>query len=158
MSDEETPIISSSENDYQAQNQRRSIKKVIIGNICALLSSLIFACYNMGVKTYKLDFLDVLVFRASIQVILFGILGIIFKNRFWPEWTPEMQKKKYFLKCFLLIFQGICSALTLCFTFVAVTKIPLGDALTLIYSNPLFTMALAAIFMGERLRLFKITF
>ena len=41
--------------------------------------------------------------------------------------------------------------------FAAVTAIPIGDALTVVYSNPIFTMIFSAIFLGNRLRLYKIT-
>ena len=40
-------------------------------------------------------------------------------------------------------------------SFAAVSAIPVGDAETLIYSNPLFTMIFSAIFLGIRLRLYK---
>ena len=39
--------------------------------------------------------------------------------------------------------------------FAAVSAIPIGDALTLIYSNPLFAMIFSSIFLGSRLRLYK---
>ena len=42
------------------------------------------------------------------------------------------------------------------FSYVSVVLMPLGDAQTIIYSCPIFTMVLAAMFLGHRLRLFKI--
>lgn len=41
------------------------------------------------------------------------------------------------------------------FSYVSVVLMPLGDAQTIIYSCPIFTMVLAAMFLGHRLRLFK---
>ena len=41
---------------------------------------------------------------------------------------------------------------------IAVTLMPLGDALTLFWTSPLFTMLLSAIFMRHRLRLYKLSF
>ena len=43
-------------------------------------------------------------------------------------------------------------------TFTAVSKIPIGDALTVVYGSPLFTMILSFIFLGHRLRLYKLSF
>ena len=40
-------------------------------------------------------------------------------------------------------------------SFAAVSSIPVGDAETLIYSNPLFAMIFSSIFLGSRLRLYK---
>ena len=44
------------------------------------------------------------------------------------------------------------------FTFIAVSHIPMGDALTVVYASPLFTMILSFIFLGHRLRLYKFSF
>ena len=44
------------------------------------------------------------------------------------------------------------------FTFIAVSHIPMGDALTVVYASPLFTMILSFIFLGHRLRLYKLSF
>ena len=37
-----------------------------------------------------------------------------------------------------------------------VTFMPLGDAMTLLFTTPLSTMVLAALFLGHRMRLFRI--
>ena len=54
-------------------------------------------------------------------------------------------------------FQGFCAGIVMILCFAAVTAIPIGDALTVVYSNPIFTMIFSAIFLGNRLRLYKIT-
>ena len=43
-------------------------------------------------------------------------------------------------------------------SFSCVLFLPLGDALTLIFSAPLSTMVMTAIFLGHKLRLYKVTF
>ena len=57
-----------------------------------------------------------------------------------------------------MIFQGVVGALMVMFGFCCVIFLPLGDALTLLFSAPLSTMILAAIFLGHRLRMFKVIF
>ena len=54
-------------------------------------------------------------------------------------------------------FQGFCAGIVMILCFAAVTTIPIGDALTVVYSSPIFTMIFSAIFLGSRLRLYKIT-
>ena len=100
MTEENTPLISSPENEIQISDQRNKTKRLILGGLSGLLSSFIFACYNMEVKKYKLDFLDVLVFRATSQVIIFGLLGYFFGHRFWPLRNSQEDSKKYYIKCF----------------------------------------------------------
>ena len=39
--------------------------------------------------------------------------------------------------------------------YISVSLIPIGDAITVIYGEPLCTMILSYIFLGTRLRLFK---
>ena len=41
--------------------------------------------------------------------------------------------------------------------YLSVTTIPLGDALTLVYSSPLYTMIISSIVFGHRLRLYKLS-
>merc|ERR1719510_136812 len=53
--------------------------------------------------------------------------------------------------------QALFGGLTLLGSYVAVLCMPLGDAITMIFSAPIFTMALSRICFGERLRLYKIS-
>jgi len=155
IEEEETPLLA---NSVPEENQR-SRRHKILGVFFCLLSSLIFACYNLAVKTWKLDFIDVLCVRATIQIIAFGILAKCLSQKFWPEREVGISSRRYHLEGFLLLFQGICAGLTACCSFVAVTSsLPLGDALTLFFSQPLSTMVLSAVIFGHRLRLYKITF
>ena len=51
---------------------------------------------------------------------------------------------------------GVLGGLTMLTTFACVKFMPVGDAMTLIFTNPLFTMLFAACFMGHRLSTLKI--
>ena len=53
-------------------------------------------------------------------------------------------------------FQGVCAACIIIFMFISVLLIPLGDASTVIFTAPIFCMILSAIFLEDRLGLFKI--
>ena len=53
-------------------------------------------------------------------------------------------------------FQGVCAAGIIIFMFISVLLIPLGDASTVIFTAPIFCMILSAVFLEDRLGLFKI--
>jgi len=101
IEEEETPLLT---NSVPEENQR-SRRHKILGVFFCLLSSLIFACYNLAVKTWKLDFIDVLCVRATIQIIAFGILAKCLSQKFWPEREVGQSSRRYHLEGFLLLFQ-----------------------------------------------------
>ena len=96
--EEEIPLLS-----VPAENQRT---RKLLGVFFCLLSSLIFACYNLAVKTWKLDFIDVLCVRATIQIIAFGVLAKCLSQKFWPEREVGRSSRRYHLEGFLLLFQA----------------------------------------------------
>ena len=55
-----------------------------------------------------------------------------------------------------MLFVGLFGSLTMLTAFASVKFIPVCDAITLIFTTPLFTMILAVIFMKERLTVLKI--
>ena len=56
----------------------------------------------------------------------------------------------------MVMMVGVLGGLTMLTTFACVKFMPVGDAMTLIFTNPLFTMLFAACFMGHRLSTLKI--
>lgn len=59
---------------------------------------------------------------------------------------------------FTQVIQGVLgSMMTIC-AFSCVLLMPLGDALTLIFSAPVSTMVVAAVILRHRLRLYKLSF
>ena len=55
----------------------------------------------------------------------------------------------------MAVFVGIFGSLTTLTSFACLKFMPVGDAMTLIFTNPLFTMIFAAIFLGHRLTCIK---
>ena len=100
--EEEIPLL----NNQPGLIQRRENKfTVILGIFAGLLSALVFACNNLAVKSWQLDFIDVLLVRSTVQVISFGIAAKCFHQRFWPEKDASASLKIYYLEVFLLLFQ-----------------------------------------------------
>lgn len=55
----------------------------------------------------------------------------------------------------MLILQGIFNAIYILGGYVAILRMPLGDAMTVVFSTPLPTIFFARIFVGQRLRVYK---
>jgi len=138
----------------QSQNQR---KTRIIGSILAVLSAFTFALTNFLVKRWHLDFVDVLFSRATLQIIIFGPLLYFTKSRIENDengHSTSCHQGLYLIA--LLLFQGLLSGITVVSVVLAVNNLPLGDAITIIYSGPVFTMILSTICFKTRLGLFKV--
>lgn len=120
----------------------------IIGSIVAFLSGLIFTLNNFLVKATRADFGEVLAVRCLIQIPLMGTIAILNGNSFLPTtW------RKRIMLCVIAILGGF----TMLTTFACVRFMPVADAITLIFTNPFFTMLFAAVFLGHRLSVLKIT-
>ena len=102
--EEATPLLG---NNSQQQSRQTNKISLILGVVFGLLSSFIFAFYNLAVKTWKLDFIDVLFVRSTVQIITFGILSKCLNLKFWPEKDVNQGPKLYRLEGFLLLFQVI---------------------------------------------------
>ena len=124
----------------------------LFGLILAFVSGLIFTGNNCVIQTFSLDFAETLLIRSSVQVIFIGLILLI---KGWTIW-PKIGEKYNRLRA-LIVFQGFWGGLMITCAFCSVLYLPLGDALTLIFSAPLSTMVMAAIFLGHRLRLYKIS-
>ena len=123
-----------------------------MGLSLAFVSGIIFSANSFLVQAYKLDFAETLLVRSIIQIIVIGALVQANGFSFWPTVGDHPNRIRA-----LVIFQGVWGALMIICSFSCVLFLPLGDALTLIFSAPLSTMVMAAIFLGHSLRLYKIT-
>lgn len=109
------------------------------------LSGFIFTGNSYVIQTWQLDFSECLLVRSLIFLYVMTVLCCLQNHKIWPD-----QKRV------LVIVQGLLGGLTLISAFSCVLLLPLGDALTLMFSSPISTMILAALFLGHRLRLLKI--
>ena len=143
---EDRPIITP-----EIQDSKKWLR-FLLGLSLAFVSGLIFTGNNVVIQTLDCDYSDTLLIRSVVQVMVIGLICKIQGLSLWPKIGENPQKLRV-----LIVFQGIFGALLIICGFSCVLFMPLGDALTLIFSAPLSTMVTAAIFLGHRLRLFKIT-
>eukprot|EP00095_Tigriopus_kingsejongensis_P011145 maker-scaffold534_size144770-snap-gene-0.34 protein:Tk11145 transcript:maker-scaffold534_size144770-snap-gene-0.34-mRNA-1 annotation:"solute carrier family 35 member g1-like" len=117
-----------------------------LGSFLAFLSGLITTINNFVIKESGSDFGELLAFRSIIQILLMSILAAA------KGYTIIPKRRSQKVLAFLM---GLFGALTMLTAFSCVKFMPVGDAMTLIFTNPLFTMIFAAIFMKQRITILK---
>ena len=124
----------------------------ILGCFLANFSGFIFTLNNCVIQTLKLDFSEVMLVRSLLQLILFSSI-ICYRGY---SILPRIGSKPLLIQ-FCTAFQGIWGGLMIICGVSCVTFMPLGDAMTLLFTAPFSTIVLAAIFLKHRLRLFRMT-
>jgi drug/metabolite transporter (DMT)-like permease len=111
------------------------------GYACMVASSLCFAAMGVFVKlaSARLPFYEVAFFRAfGGGLVVWGAMAIA-RRPFHMD-RPGV-----------LVWRGVLGWGALTTYFLAISKMPLGDAVLLNYTSPFFTALLAAAVLGERL-------
>ena len=125
-----------------------------IGTCLALLRVFLLICQNTLVKKMKLNFGDVVFMRAIFQILVAFMLVIKTRRAIWV-WEVDEGKRINHLRI-SLIFCGILVGISNLGDLIAVTFMPLGDAMAIILSGVLPTMIFSRIFLKERLKLYKL--
>jgi len=123
------------------------ITRIICGNTMAFLSGLFFTANNFIIKAARLSFGEVLAVRSIIQIPLMSLIILMKGDSFWPSSAYQR---------IMLCMVGLFGSLTMLTSFACVKFMPVPDAITLIFTAPLFTMVLAAIFMKEKVTIVKV--
>eukprot|EP00094_Tigriopus_californicus_P007511 TCALIF_07231-PA protein Name:"Similar to SLC35G1 Solute carrier family 35 member G1 (Homo sapiens)" AED:0.22 eAED:0.23 QI:0/0/0/0.66/1/1/3/0/777 len=125
--------------------------KVAIGMILALISGLVFTFNGSVMKYYGIDPVEVLAVRGAVQ---FWFMFMLCKARGIPLWSDEVRNKTKGL----MLLQGLMGGVMVIMSLISIMMIPLGDALTFIFSSPVFTCICSRIFLKHRLGLWKVIF
>ena len=123
----------------------------IVGVFLAILSGIIFTLNSCIIQWMKLDFSEIMLVRGSIQVLMFTLLLMAKGYSVFPMIGENPTKTRL-----LVIFQGIGGGLLVICSVSCVTFMPLGDAMVLLFSAPVSTMILAAIFLRHTMKLYRI--
>ena len=145
-------MLKKSSDATEAEN-RKNGKAKLIGIALSFLSAFMLLIINTIVKYTKLHFNDVLLVRAVLQKTLAVFLLLMNGESVWIK-DVDAGKNIYKIRIILLSY-GISGAIFISSNYIAIYFMPLGDAMTMILSSVLPTMILSAIFLKERLRLYK---
>eukprot|EP00088_Acartia_fossae_P056587 TRINITY_DN6589_c0_g1_i3.p1 TRINITY_DN6589_c0_g1~~TRINITY_DN6589_c0_g1_i3.p1 ORF type:complete len:511 (+),score=93.16 TRINITY_DN6589_c0_g1_i3:144-1676(+) len=121
----------------------------ILGWFLAIISGVLFTANNFFVKYLNLDALEMLLIRSFLQTVL--ILVGIFTTR--TKLLPNSIKDRI-----LVILQGLLSGARVFLQFACLSFMPLGDALTLVFTEPLWTIILSKIVLKIDIGWWKTTF
>lgn len=111
------------------------------GVMAAVVSSLIFSIMNAIVKAVSLTtpLIEVVFFRSIIGTIILFFMMKESKVKFSTKGVP------------FLALRGSLGALYMITYFYTISKMPLVDVIVLVNLSPVFVIALAAIFLKEKL-------
>ena len=136
------------------EEQERKWKPKLWGICLSLISGLTLLTMNALVQKMKLHFSDVLFTRALFQSFIGLVLSLFRGQSLWIKEVDDGQNL-YRMRILLFVF-GFLAATFNTTDLIAITFMPLGDAMTIILSAVLPVVVLAALFLKERLRLYKI--
>ena len=138
-----------SEINSEPEKELRSSKKEgLLGVTLAFVSGVIFVWNNFLTQWLKLDFADIIFVRSFVSLTLMGSLCYYHKLSL----VASGIKKK--TRCFMVL-QGILGGIMITSGYGCVSLMPLGDAITLIFSAPIFTMVFACLCLKHGLGPFR---
>lgn len=124
------------------------------GLAMAFVSGLFFTAMNVMVKYYTVDALELLLVRSTLQsFVLTAIVALSFQAN-CGRTTTEFRRSDS-VKAWAVI-QGLMGSVRTYFNFACLLYIPIGDALTITFTEPLFTIVFALIFNRVRIGFVKV--
>ena len=128
----------------------RDSNQVPVGWFLAIVSGLLFTANNFFVKLLKMDAAEVLLVRSALKTV---VLGLVLSAPGAPSLLPSTWPDRVFTW-----LQGICSGVRLLLQLACLQYLPLGDALTLIFTEPLWTVVASKLVLGTRIGAWKFCF
>jgi len=121
-----------------------------IGLLLAAFSGILFTVNNFLFQYFSLNVSDMLLTRSGMQTAVLGLILVVTGcNNFLPVRCMDW---------FLIACQSFSSGARVGLTFACLEYLPIGDALTIIFSEPLWTLVLSKIFLKTRIGWWKFTF
>jgi drug/metabolite transporter (DMT)-like permease len=121
-----------------------------IGLLLAAFSGILFTVNNFLFQYFSLNVSDMLLARSGMQTAVLGLILVVTGcNNILPVRCMDW---------FLVAGQSISSGARVGLTFACLEYLPIGDALTIIFSEPLWTLVLSKIFLKTRIGWWKFTF
>ena len=133
-----------------ASRQVRDNNQMPVGWFLAIVSGLLFTTNNFFVKLLEMDAAEVLLVRSALKTV---VLGLLLSAPGAPSLLPSTWPD-----CIYTWLQGICSGVRLLLQLACLHYLPLGDALTLIFTEPLWTVVASKLVLGTRIGSWKFCF
>lgn len=128
--------------------RRRKVEGVYLGIALILISTLAFTLMSALIRSLGERIpLGEIVFSRS----LFGLIPLILML----QWRGELRQAFMLHKPIRHVTRAVAGIGSMFCNFGALSRIPLADATAINFVTPLFNVALAAIFLGEKVRRFR---
>ena len=141
-------------NECNEDIDKNKIQNSLIGGLCAFISAFLLLVNNTLLKKMELNPVMAYLGRSLLQTLVSSFVIGIKQDNFWI-WKKDLKQNIVRARILLLLaptFAAIFNVLDL----VAVLFMPIGDAMTLILCSAVPTVFLAAVFLDERLRMYKV--
>jgi len=122
----------------------------LVGLVLATISGVLFTVNNFLFQYFNLNLTDMFLARSGLQTAVLGLILLFTGCSKFLARTP--------LDWFLVTAQSITSGARVGLTFACLELLPIGDALTIIFSEPLWTLVLSKMFLRTRVGWWKIIF
>jgi len=122
----------------------------VLGWFLAVISGVLFTTNNFFVKFLEIDAVEVLLMRSGLQAV---VLGLLLVRPGGEGLLPAGGATRA-----LVGLQGLCSGARVLLQLACLAHLPLGDALTLIFTEPLWTLLAARAVLGTRVGPWKCAF
>ena len=119
-----------------------------LGLFLALLSGLIFSLNSFFLQFFGVDYIWNLCNVGLMQMAFAKGMIDDFGLSLWPKTKTARA---------LLIYQALVGALVICGSFFCVKFMPLSDALTILYTAPIFTLIFESFFARKKISYIKIS-
>jgi len=124
---------------------------MFLGITLAMLSAFLFTANHFLFQYWHMLETDVLLTRGFLQSSSLGVVLLAMKccKNLLPSTCSEI---------FLVLLQGFLSGIRVGLTFVSLQFIPIGDALTIIMTEPIWTLILSKMFLKTPVGIWKFAF
>jgi len=120
----------------------------IKGVLLSTLSGMLFTANNFIIKEFKVVPTDAILVRGVVQVIFLSFYALLRSYQLFPDTKRKL--------CLVLV-QGMCGGFSFISALLSVSRMPVADALVVMFSDPLVTMVGATIFLGEKINLLRMS-
>jgi drug/metabolite transporter (DMT)-like permease len=128
-----------------ANAKHRGNHRSVVGWVLAVASGILFTANNFSVKQLGMNAAEVMLVRSALQATLLGLTLSSSGGSLDPGPGARLP----------VALQGLCCGACVLLQLACLSHLPLGDALTLIFSEPLWTLFLARLLLGTRISPWK---
>ena len=148
------PLLGESDDNFPSKSEL-NWKDKMVGIFLSLAAGLCLLGTNTMLKKMELNFVDAVFITSLVQMTVSIIVMMIKRN---SPWISNVDKGKTIcsIRALLAVF-WVVGGIYILSDFIAISFMQIGDAMAIILSSILPTTIIAAIFMNERMRIYKWT-